>query len=185
MSKPGPAGGEWAPADSDQPPRRKRRANSSNSWLVYVVGGFAAVFLLGCLLIGGGVAIYFAVRGAASPESQLIGHWEIDPDYVKQVTKNDPAGPLAANLIGGFTFDFNSDHTFKMSMVFQFDGKWQVTGRNGNTLNVTLVPRIFGMDAEPAHATFVMLDKDHFEFEAPPQKTMTGKGRYRRVGTGR
>jgi hypothetical protein len=185
MSSSGPKDGEWTPADGEPPPRRKRRANPSNNWLVYVIGGFAAVLLLGCLLIGGGVAIYFAVRGAASPESQLIGHWEIDPDYVKQVTRNDPAGPLAANLIGGFRFDFNPDHTFKMTMVLQLDGKWNVTSRNGNALNVTMVPRLFGMDADPAYVTIVMLDKDHFDFDAPPQKTMTGKGRYRRVGTGR
>src|SRR5262245_27630886 len=159
MSNLGPTGREWAPAEGGQPPRRtsqrKRPANSSNNWLVFVIGGFAVVLLLGCLLIGAGLAIYFAVRGGASPESHLIGHWEIAPDYVKQVTKNDPAGPFAANLMGGFTFDFNSDHTFKMSMVFQFDGKWKVTGRNGNALSVTLVPKLLGMDADPAHATIV------------------------------
>jgi len=106
----------------------------------------------------------------------------MDPEYLKDMAKKDPMGQLGANLIGGSTFDFHPNHTFKMSMLLELDGKWRVTGSKGNTISVTLTPRFFGMDADPAYVTFTMLDNGHFDFEAPPQKTMTGKGRYRRAG---
>jgi len=38
------------------------------------------------------------------------------------------------------------------------------------------------VDADPAQVNITMFDKDHFDFVAPPQKTMTGQGRYRRAG---
>jgi hypothetical protein len=145
--------------------------------------GVAAVLLLGCLVIGGGLAVYFAARSSGpSPESQLVGHWEMDRDYLKDLATKDPMGALAVNLIAENTFDFRPDHTFKMWMVMPLDGKWKVTGRKGNTISVTLIFQMFGMDAEPTYATFTMLDNDRFDFEAPPQKTMTGKGRFRRAG---
>jgi hypothetical protein len=138
-----------------------------------------------CLTMGAAVGIYIAMQSGPSVENQLIGNWEIDPEYVKQVAKQDPTGGFAANFIAGSKFDFNSDHTFKMTWVLVLDGKWKITSRSDKTLKVSMIPKVFGLDSDPAIVTIVMLDKDHLDFDSGNQKTMSGaKGRFRRVGTG-
>src|SRR5262245_10393600 len=82
---------ELAP-EPRRPKARRKESGSSKTWLLVLLG-VAAVFLLGCLGVGGFAVYYFAFSGKSSAESTLVGDWETDPEPY------DKSGPAMMILV--------------------------------------------------------------------------------------
>src|SRR5262245_38706226 len=156
-------------------PARSRSGGSSSLWLIVGIA-VAGILLLGCLGIGG-IALYFFGFSSASPEAQLVGDWEIDPESAA----NNSVGIA---MMPDMTISFNKDHTFRLSFVIQSEGKWNIVSRDGNRLQVKLVTRMFGMDqSDPPTVKITMLDRDHMQSDSN-ERSLQLQGHFRRVGTG-
>ena len=64
----------------------------------------------------------------ASKEKALVGKWVVDADALTKDAGNDPAAAMAAGMAKSMTIEFKEDKTFTMSMIFQLEGKWSLTG---------------------------------------------------------
>jgi hypothetical protein len=171
---------------ADDAPRRpakrpKKRSGKPSQTTVLLLVGCFGLTLLGCLGTAGGLAVLYFRFAGPSADEQLIGVWEMDPDYLKQQARDNPLG---AQVFSECKLAFNADHTYKLSCFIEQEGKWQVVGGDRKTAKVKLVARVLGMDAEPITVTITFVDRDHMEFESN-QKGLTLNGRFHRTGPGK
>lgn len=163
--------------------RRKRRpASNSNQRLLLLIRGIGALLLV-VLGLGAAAIYYFGFFGATglSAEEQLIGIWETDPEPWNEVAAQNAFGVM---LMPDFKFTFNRDHTYKLSMLVDWEGRWQVIERTGNRLRVKLVGKVFGIEqSDPPTATITVIDKDHIYFDSN-EHSLQLQMQFRRVGSG-
>lgn len=162
-----------------EPPHPRRKSSGGSKVWIFALLGVGAMLLLGCVTIGGVVA-YFAFSGSSS-ESQLIGNWEMDPEPWQKVAEKAPLGGM---FMPDVKLTFNKDHTFKLVMIVEMEGRWKVVSRSGNQLQVKMIAEVMGFDqSNPPTVTITIVDKDHIDF-ASNHQSMQMAGRFRRVGTG-
>ncbi len=179
-------------AEDDPPPSRPglparrprpRPARRRGIPLALLIGG-GAVLLLGCLGAGGFGVYYFAFGGRASepsPEDELIGEWETDPEPFQAAAAKSPTGAL---VYFDVQFTFNKDHTFKSNLPFMDEGQWKVVGRDGKRLRVRLTYKVFGLQPDsPPEPAIKVLDHNHIEFDEN-NLTYQMQWRLRRKGSG-
>ena len=179
------------PDRPDEIPVRKKSnkvgpkpASSSKTLLIVLAIGAVGMSLFCCIGGGGGLAYYLIGRGSGA-ESQMVGEWEMDPEYLKEIAKGGPAAMMGANIYSECQLTFRADHTYKLSFFIEQEGSWSVVSRDNKTLRVSLRARIFGLQADPVVVTVTMLDADHLEFDSGTQPGMSGiQGRFRRMVLG-
>lgn len=147
-----------------------------------MIGGIAA-FLLACLGAGGFAVYYFGFGGGSgpSPEDELIGEWETDPEPFQAAAAKSPTGAL---VYFDVQFTFNKDHTYTSNLPFWEKGRWKVVGRDGNRLRVQIISKVFGMEPDRSPTPpITILDHNHMEMDEN-DASFTMQGRFRRKGSG-
>jgi hypothetical protein len=60
--------------------------------------------------------------------------------------------------------------------IMDWEGRWQIVGRDGNRLRVKLIAKVFGMEqSDPPTVSITMIDKDHIYFDANEPSLPTAK----------
>jgi hypothetical protein len=113
--------------DRDKESARQRRggaARQGSSRVLLWVGLAGGAVLLGLCCLGGvGVGAWF-LFGGPPPEKTLIGKWA-----------NENNGFAAANEV----MEFREDGTYsKKGGILDNTGKWRITAKNGNTLDIRI-----------------------------------------------
>lgn len=173
-----------APRRARPPERRTRSRPARRGGMppAVLIGG-VAVLLLGCLGAGGAAVYYFGFARDAgpSPEDELIGEWETDPEPMQAAAGKSPTGAI---VYFDVQFTFNKDHTFTSNLPFMEEGRWKVVGRDGNRLRVQLIPKVFGLEPDhPPTPPITIRDHNHIEFDEN-DASFQMQGQFRRKGSG-